>query len=500
MEIVKWEDIETAAKEKGVEEIISANVQRYYSIDISQAMSDLTQVGDLLKLAYAGSKDFKSCEKVVLIMSRYQSLLKDSRVACVSFVDASISALKYHKTSINLAEQGKLATAAKIIAQCAKVAGLMAEESTKLVTKSQTLCDLAEAALVSVTQDSTLSVEQKKACLKSVSEYKEKEAKLKTAVRDLNEQVEQEKEKELQAAKEAQDVRSKAFTLSIVSACLQPLSSIASAMSKPFTSLINSGPDNFIQNILQFSDGKIKLTTELQKAQVQLVSKRTRLSQLNAEENRAEREKLEVVIAELEAEIAVKSETLKSQQVNLEKVEDNLNRDVQSAQQKETGIAKRRAALQKEFREANADLAGSISKLQNLKAEDNDLTAAIASLEVAVKTIGRIKTVFENARLFWMGVEKQCKKLSDSEVVVTFAEAELKDEFVEEVKFQRLSWLTLAKILRAAALCIQAVDHAFDEGAMKNLPAKTECIQLVSTLGKSMLEQIEVENAKLSLT
>lgn len=63
--------------------------------------------------------------------------------------------------------------------------------------------------------------------------------------------------------------------------------------------------------------------------------------------------------------------------------------------EQEIKIARLRSELQKEEREARAEIAESAAKLRGLTLEENKLKASIQSLEMAIKALGQVKTAFE---------------------------------------------------------------------------------------------------------
>ena len=95
------------------------------------------------------------------------------------------------------------------------------------------------------------------------------------------------------------------------------------------------------------------------------------------------------------------NENLQQQRGQTNQMSDRLQQSATDAAKKEVEIAKLRAATQKELRDANASLAEAVSKLQSASNQRNDLDGAIYSLELAVKTLGKIVTILGNAKLFW---------------------------------------------------------------------------------------------------
>ena len=59
--------------------------------------------------------------------------------------------------------------------------------------------------------------------------------------------------------------------------------------------------------------------------------------------------------------------------------------------------------MQKEARETNAKLAEQVENLKHLNVRDNKLEVSLRMLELTITNLGKIKTTFDNTRLFWMG-------------------------------------------------------------------------------------------------
>ncbi|KAM9940796.1 hypothetical protein ACTFIT_007311 [Dictyostelium discoideum] len=90
-------------------------------------------------------------------------------------------------------------------------------------------------------------------------------------------------------------------------------------------------------------------------------------------------------------------------------------------------------------RKSNADLAQNVVQLKNFSIEKNYLEVSIKSLEITIKTMGRVRTIFENTRLFWLQIKAQCDSLSDVSNIKDLAEvAELsviyQTDFTNQIK------------------------------------------------------------------
>ncbi|CAF1003327.1 unnamed protein product, partial [Brachionus calyciflorus] len=103
--------------------------------------------------------------------------------------------------------------------------------------------------------------------------------------------------------------------------------------------------------------------------------------------------------------------------------------------QKEKELTDFKRDLQREERETNAEIVKISTNLKDLTVEDNDLEASIKSLELANAFMANsIIITFELTRQFLIGVQNHCKDLSDLDRIKSYAEAELKNEVIEELR------------------------------------------------------------------
>jgi len=109
-----------------------------------------------------------------------------------------------------------------------------------------------------------------------------------------------------------------------------------------------------------------------------------------------------------------------------------------------------------------------------------------------------VKTIFLNAQVFWIGVQKHAKSLViDQEEIRDYAEDEdLRSEYMRASVDSGLSWISIASILRDAALQIQKVDEGVDE-VMSDLPTASEARTLIDELRREITEDIKIDNENL---
>ena len=181
-------------------------------------------------------------------------------------------------------------------------------------------------------------------------------------------------------------------------------------------------------------------------------------------------------------------------------VSNEANKQAGEARERESKASELKRELQAEERNVNADLAESLTKLQNSVIEKNELDKAIISLEITINTLGKVKTVFLNAKQFWVSVKTHCASLTSNKGAAAYADPAVfkscKEEFVEEIKKSGYDWLTLGKINRQAALAIRVVDKNID-GIMNDLPDKKKAEKLVNELTKTILGDIRKEQCMI---
>lgn len=382
--------------------VIQSSAQYYNTVNVQEALTNLMSVGKCLQVAYAGTKGHASCVAVTKILSKYQTLLKNSFVTTAAFVDACVQALNCHRLALLLVEKKKITKGMKQIAACAKAADKMMTKCAELVSEAQTLTDLSANALETAVQDETIERGEQKKVQEMIQQLQVDQAKLKQLTSDLEAQVQEHKVREEQARERTDAASRKAFVLGMVST---------------FVPFMGKG------------------MTE-QQHQV-------------AEEERKSEENISAHLRELE----------------------------------------------KEKREKNGELAASIEQLKNCSHDKSEIEKAIKSLEVAVKTLGRIKTIFENTRLFWLAVKCHCESLTNvSSITELSDEEELFEEMQDEMRKSAIRWMSLGRINYTAHQRMVEVDAAMDN-IMCNLPGMEECPRLIQEVSTELLASLHIEEA-----
>ncbi len=496
-------DINVAMEVEGVALWVEGNTKNYTAVSVHQTMINLTLVGQLIQLAYAGSIGFKCSTSILDILASYQSLLKNSVEATGGFVGACVSALKVHKAALQLIGKGNIEAAIKLLATCAKMAEGMAAASQRLVEEAETLCQYSKTALLSASEDVNITTERKKSIEKSINDLKAKEASLKQMKIDLEANIQEEKEAEEKFLKEAKEARMMAFGVAVISAIMAPIAQMGGMAAKGAASAAASSghPTGAIAGgaILSALEEKEKQAREkTEAAQKELDQSKRKLEEAEEELASAKEEdkpKVNEKISTLKAQIESQTQALNKQDSALATAVEDLNKETERSRNQADQAAARRFELQKQQRVANAELAESLTRLSSAKVEEDNLATSIDSLEVTVQTLGKVVTTFANTRLFWLTVKARCDKLTNIEIIHTFAEVEMTDELADEVKSNGLNWLTLGQINQIASSAMNSIDEGVD-AIMNKLPNKKTAIQLVKDGSIAMLKQLEEENSE----
>ncbi len=487
-------DIQQILQNRAVSAKVELIGRNYYQINFSQAMEDLSLVGTLLQLVYATSKEFQTAGKVLEILLNYQPLVNDSALAAGTFLQSSLQALTFHANAIRLAQKpsapgvNNLQLAMKMIGQCQKMAHVMAEQTNTLVEQARALVEKSTNAAVSAQNERHLTVEEKQKMKQRLDDLEAKKAALKSRTQDLAEEIASEKKKEESAAEEAKKEQRKAFWLSLastaISTAMKPLAEPMCAVADILKGF--AGKDKAVKIFEGIQENRKQKQEYIKQQELELVSKKLELKRLNPES--VEGQKVEEEIALIQEILRQHQEEIHTLDNSLREIAQTFNKQAVTFLEQEIRHAALRADLEKERREANADLAASVSRLVNATDDMGDLDKAIEALDMTIKTLGRVVDVFENARLFWSGVEKHCKSLTDISALEIWVEANLEDEFAGAITESAFQWLALANINLFAVNAIEGPRNTIS-GIIKNLPTREEVPALIHSL-KPLVAQL----------
>lgn len=444
-DITSWDQIEAKSNMPQAISTVKDKLQVYYSVDPSEAMKKLAEVGSLLRLAYAGSKQFPSSTAIVKVMSNYQNLVKDSLIASSTFVEIVLKALKYHKLAAIFAGKdtpsaSDISKSLKYLKKCSVMADRMAEESQKLIDSADALTNLALDALVQANQDFVGSKAEQKHLQEVIDKLKAEKAYRDDLRTNLGKRVEEAKKNEEKNAALAGEKE----TWGVVLDVFQPLLQIG----------VTAG-------IAALGD-----------------------------------EPMEDAPATLPPAPVTAAPAPVPKDCSKAATLDGIKGQAQEARCREENARRLRVHYQQQQLVNNADLAKTLELLVSKKSSKDSLDKAIYGLDITIKVLGQVRTIFLNAKTFWVGVKKHTESLAGTqEEFEDYAEdPDLMGEFMESLERSGYSWLTLGKICRASALTIKEVDKSVDS-MMNNLPTEKEAEKLIDELGAEILKDIKEDNA-----
>jgi chromosome segregation ATPase len=475
-----------AYEDQAISGVVDNYKGQYYTINVDDAMRGLTQVGQLLQVAYAGSKGYKCNAQIVQVLSRYQTLVKDTFFTSSVFVGACLSSLKVHRLALrHVVERHDTNKAIEVLSGCEEMAGKMATASGELVEKAKWLCDKSEEGLVSATEDSAVEHDRRRKVQKEMHEFQAQRESLQVRVRTLNDHIEQARQEEKAAIERAERAQTRAMIVGIVGAVMSPLSGAASILGSsaaPAAAAAVGGPaagaaaESLRRMVEQAQKAAAEKEQILKRTQDELQAKKRELEiERQKPDNQAKIAELEGCIGRLEVEVPNLAASAGQAQQSLQRLQDDFREIARQNQEREAAIAQERRSLQKELRDADSKLAEAVQRLKDFTTEKAEIDAAIASLDVVCKTLGKVKTVFENARLFWLGVQRHCRDLSQLRLRDA---ADFEDELIQAIENSGYSWLALGKINYIARKGIASVNGAVDK-IMENLPDKSEAPKLI---------------------
>ncbi|RAP34591.1 hypothetical protein DID77_00785 [Candidatus Marinamargulisbacteria bacterium SCGC AG-439-L15] len=392
---------------------IEAKYGTFLTISPEKCITDLATVSDLLALAYASTKGFKSNQPVMAMLADYQSFVKANVLTVNDFFTTSLQALKAHAKAHTYAEQDKFKLSVIFMGKCKDAAEKMCTVSQELAIQSSKLKEQAKAALLMASDDETITIQQKQEIEKVIAQVETKEKELSVTAHELSASVEDARSKERSFTRRADQADQKAFIMGILSGISSGLGKTTGGTAPDFTSV-------------------------------------------------AEKEYANAAAHRKAAE----------------KTADQANK------------------LRREEIKALADLAKTVQELKGLNVQDNSLAAGIKSLEIAIRTLGKIKTTFENATLFWSGVARQCQVLLDDRDLALFIEVDEKEAVKEAIKESAIDWMVIGKISLNAKQGILSVNEKIDR-VMTNLPGLSEAKQIHRMLSHDVLAAIEDDRSNL---
>jgi chromosome segregation ATPase len=392
-------------------------------------------------------------------------------------------------------QNSKFDSAIESLSDCAEEAAKMAELSQKLFNQSLDLYNKSQQASLSTTEDEVFSKALKDKIQIQRNDISAQKAFLESKRNDLTEQLRVESEKEQAAAAKADKVHQRAFIIGILSTLMKPITQIGDVF-KIFNPQNYRQASSSSKNAIHIDTEKLeKLSAELTAVKQNLEKKKEQLSQ---EESKGEKSDKKVIadlkkeIKELDVEMKEIDKLAESVQSSLQNIQISLDDQASKFVAQEENAAARRSAVQKERMGANAELAKSIERLNQLNEEDDDIGKALTSLEIAITTLGKIAAIFDNACLFWQRVEIQCKQLANLKKITRLAKDQDAERFTEKVLENAWDWLVLGKINVMANIAIKDAYQKVSDN-MSKLPTKAETKKIIAEATKNLSEGIKNE-------
>jgi len=422
----------------GVKQWVNKKIKDDYAMNIKVAFTLLGKVGELLRVSYAGCKGYDCSIKVGLVHSRYQTMIYDSARVAQNFVNNALRALKYHYYAKRKADKEELPKAIKWIQRCGKLADKMKVQSEEMVQMSDQLKNLTENAYISTLTD---DVKNKK----EIDEFKLKMGNITASIEslraNLKEQTKSEREAR-EAVRKAVNEAEKWENEHMTEAGKKiKVNEICSVTSVPSFSL---GP-------LSFSKTVKSCHTEVDQGAVQ------------------------------------------QQKILLDKYE----KQIVIARNRQLEVLKIKRKIQETNAHLYGELAGSLKGHKLAAATTTELKRAKMSLQIAIKTLTLVKTIFLNALQFWIKVTDSANSLGskgDTNLVLEELGVEDSEEFTELLVESGFSWLALGKVCNDAAVSMRAVKAEVTK-VFIDLPNYKQAKLLIDTCGPIIKETSDLINA-----
>jgi len=140
--------IELRSRLPHLQQWMKEKIESEYNINIEVAFKLLGNVGELLRISYAGCKGYSCQVAVSKVHSRYQDMIYDSARVSNFFVRTTLRALKYHKFAEKYINKDRAPKALRWVQRCAPLADKLVLASTKMVEQSDMLKTLTVNAFL----------------------------------------------------------------------------------------------------------------------------------------------------------------------------------------------------------------------------------------------------------------------------------------------------------------------------------------------------------------
>ncbi|KAN0043317.1 hypothetical protein ACTA71_010965 [Dictyostelium dimigraforme] len=469
IKIYNGDDIKTLLSNNDeLSKYVQENQSSYTTISIPDIMEKLMIGGDLLKVSIAASYGFPCNKNILAITLDYQSFIKESYKSCSVFVMKSIEAIQLIKDGLDEAENDLDYSIDLIMTTCE-----MANEMEQIANQMSHLA----GNLVKKSTEALLSANDNREDVLN----EEKEKKLESEIGSIGSSINEFHNKANQAAEEAERERNSLLNyIKVVVKAIVPWGH-GDEGSKNNGGIFPNDPT--CENKKSERDNKKN----------ELKSKKERLENMGNDPNsKVEKEKIKEEIETIKKEIKDLNESIKQ----LEDSGAKLRQAISSNGDKETQFLMMKAHYQDLQRKSKSELAGKVQMLESLVEQSNDLQVSVTCLDITVKTLGHIKTNFDNTSVFWSQVKNQCEKLFNKKRIELALKTEnmetKKRRFIEQVSKSGLDWLSIAHMNFNALDSMKLVDNGIDN-IISNLPTREESKIMVKECCKKLLSN-KLEN------
>jgi hypothetical protein len=339
-------------------------------------------------------------------------------------------------------------------------------------------------ALVAACEQGYLSFEQRKAFEKQVSDLKAKEASEKKFLEEISKDIAEAEEEEKEIKKEFEGLDRKSMIVDVIHAVVHPLTVVAE--------IFLGTKAKIVQKLGELATTKQKLEGEVTALETQLKAKNLELEQAKTEELKTP---IKQSIIQLEGDLKIKKQNLTDCNSAATIYKNRIEQQIVANKEREKRIHDKKDALRQSQKERNASLAESVTRLQGLGTNIEDVKIAITSLELMQKTLGRVKTIFSKTQLFWERVETYCDQLAKVDMIVDAAQFQ-SNQLIETLFQSGFQWLTLGNTVLKAQETISGINRNVDN-IMNDLPTSAEAPALIAKLTKEIDEELKKENFRL---
>jgi len=408
--------IEMRSRLPYLQQWIQEKIATEYNINIEVAFKLLGKVGDLLRISYAGCKGYDCQVNVADVHSQYQNMIHDSASVSNFFVKSTVRALRYHKYAHKNIGNDKISRALRWIKKCEPIADNLVVQSTRMVKQSDHLKNLTEKAYLKTHGNDVENTEEIKKTKERHNYLTERTDRINKMLEELlkreGAQIKLVGETDVELQKHEDEYKKvKSRDVKVNEICK--------------TDVVNGAS---IPGLYQGGQKVIRTChTELDAGDVEI--KKSEMANVVKKINQIRRNQLEL--------LQIKN------------------------------------AIQKNMTQLYGELAGGITGLSHTKAKGNDLQRARKALQMAIETLGIVKTIFLNNRHYWIQVTHNAGQQGsdgDTSVILKDLDHDEIEEIEEMLMESGFNWLALGKVSRDALISMNRVKNHVDQ-TLINLPS-----------------------------